>query len=191
MTPSQRAFLEDEFFQLTLGAAMRRGGVYGPKLTERERRPVHTTLREVLESLLPQYEGGGVDDDVHLANIDRLAQTVTTRHAGVLEGGRFRIGNAQKALNLHLKYRWCVSGIEQPPHCPFDYYVLREIPAWRNRAWTAIDSTEQYRDLVAAARAVAGGVPLAEWELGVYNAAMGGLARRPAVRIGDAGVARS
>ncbi len=65
MTPSQRAFLEDEFFQLTLGAAMQRGGVYRPKLTERERRPVHTTLREVLESLLPQYAGGGVGDDVH------------------------------------------------------------------------------------------------------------------------------
>src|SRR5690348_17035145 len=91
MTPSQRAFLEDEFFQLTLGAAMQRGGVYRSKLTERERRPVHTTLREVLESLLPQYEGGGIGDDVHLANINRLAQAVTTRHAGVLEGGRFRI----------------------------------------------------------------------------------------------------
>jgi hypothetical protein len=138
MTPSQRSFLEDEFFQLTLGAAMRRGGVYRPKLTERERWPVHTTLREVLETLLPEYVGGGMGDEAHLANIERLARTVTTRHAGVLKGGRFRIGNAQKALNLHLKYRWCVSGIARPPHCPFDYYVLREIPAWRTHAWTAI-----------------------------------------------------
>ena len=175
MTPSQRAFLEDEFFQLTLGAAMQRGGVYRPKLTERERRPVHTTLREVLESLLPQYVDGGVGDDVHLANIDRLAQALTTRHAGVLEGGRFRIGNAQKALNLHLKYRWCVGEIERPPHCPFDSYVLREIPAWRSRSWTEIDSIKEYADLVAAARAVAGDRPLADWELAVYNAAGGRL----------------
>jgi hypothetical protein len=171
MNPAQRAFLEDEFFQLTLGAAMRRGGVYRTGLTEKDRRPVHETLREILEALLPEYQGSRMGDESHLANIERLARAVTTRHVALLEGGRFRIGNAQKALNLHLKYRWCVSGIARPPHCPFDYYVLCEIPGWRSRRWTAIDSIGEYAELVAAARAVAGDRPLADWELAVYNAA--------------------
>lgn len=165
---------------------MQRGGVYRPKLTERERRPVHTTLREVLESLLPQYGGGGMGDNVHLANIDRLARTVTTRHAGVLDGRRFRIGNAQKALNLHLKYRWCLGDIERPPHCPFDYYVLREISGWRSYRWTVIDKIADYADLVAAARAVAGDQPLADWELAVYNATGSRLLRATSLAISEA-----
>ena len=169
MENDQRAFLKAEFFQLTLRAAMQRGSVYLPNLTEQQRQPVHRTLREHLDALLPQYESKELAESTHLANIEQLAQDVTVHHAKVLNGGRFRVGNAQKALNLHLKYLWCLGRVGRPPHCPFDYYVLHEIPGWQSRRWTAIDSIGMYAELVAAARVVAGKQSLAEWELALYN----------------------
>ena len=169
----RRDFIEAELFLLTVGAVTQRGSVYAPGLSEKARRPVHETFRQLLVDVSPQYDSGGITDERHMENIDQIAQTITLRHAAVLRGGRFRIGSAQKALNLYLKYRWCLRQIPMPPHCPFDTHVLRAIPAWRT-PWTRIESIRQYADLVAAARAVAGEQVLAEWELSLYNAA-----RRP------------
>lgn len=162
-------FLDAELFQLTLSAVTQRGGVYRTNLSEAERRPVHRTLRKLLRDLSSQYANGSVSDDQHNANIRNIAETVSQLHSPLLRDDAFRIGSAQKALNLHLKYLWCLEVIPMPPHCPFDAYVLREIPGWRTRRWTAIAAIDQYADLVAAARQVAGGTPLAEWELSVYN----------------------
>lgn len=166
----QREFIDAELFQLTLGAVARRGRVYRSGLSEDKRRPVHDSLRELLLDLSRQYETAAIGDDRHRENIGQIAETVTTRHTAVLHEDRFRIGSAQKALNLYLKYRWCLGKIPMPPHCPFDAYVLRAIPGWKTRSWTALDSIEEYADLVAAARAVAGDQSLAHWELTVYNA---------------------
>lgn len=177
MTVGQRQseFLDAELFQLTLAAATQRGRVYRPALSESDRHPVHETLRELLWTLSPQYETGPVSDPRHTANIEHIVRTTTQRHARVLRDGTFRIGSAQKALNLHLKYRWCRGEIPEPPHCPFDALILSRIPGWRTRSWTAIDSMNDYLDLVAAAHGVAqsqGRRSLAEWELFAYDQAV-------------------
>ena len=165
----RQKFLDAELFQLTLSAVTQRGGVYRSNLSEAQRRPVHRSLRNLLQNLSPQYASGSVSDDQHNANVQKIAETLTQLHAPLLRDNTFRIGSAQKALNLHLKYLWCLEAIPIPPHCPFDAYVLRVIPGWQTIRWTAINSIEQYADLVAAARQLAGGTPLAEWELFVYN----------------------
>ncbi len=162
-------FLDAELFQLTLSAVTQRGGVYRPNLSEAQRRPVHRALQDLLRDLSRQYANVSVSEDQHNANIQKIAETLTRLHASLLRGDTFRIGSAQKALNLHLKYLWCLQAIPRPPHCPFDAYVLRAIPEWRGRSWTTIDSIDQYIELVASARIVAGEQPLAEWELSIYN----------------------
>lgn len=40
----------------------------------------------------------------------------------------FRIGSAQKALNLYRKYLWCLGYIPFPPHCPFDATIIDQLP---------------------------------------------------------------
>jgi hypothetical protein len=139
---------------------------------EKARCPVHETLGGLLKEFAPQYETAGISEELHTRNIALIGQAITARHPDLLRNGKFRVGSAQKALNLHLKYRWCLGEIPIPPHCLFDGYVLRAIPGWRTCSWTAMDSITQYTDLVAAARTVADGRPLAEWELTVYNAMM-------------------
>jgi hypothetical protein len=170
MTPMQRDFIEAELFQLTLAAVTQRGKVYKEKITESSRAPVHATLREKLDELTSAYITQ-VTDDPHIANIQVLSDVVSEKHGGVLVDGRFRIGSAQKALNLHLKYRWCLGEIHEPPHCPFDACVLKLIPGWKSESWIEINTLERYQDLVAAARSVAAGKSLAVWELGAYNEA--------------------
>jgi hypothetical protein len=49
-----------------------------------------------------------------------------------------RIGLAQKALNLYLKYLWCLGEIHEPPHCPLDSIVLGQVPGCKDVRWTLI-----------------------------------------------------
>ena len=53
-----------------------------------------------------------------------------------------------------------------PPHCPFDANVITKLtlPSSTNWNWTQLDAIEDYRTLVAAAKAKAGSVSLAVWE---------------------------
>lgn len=81
-----------------------------------------------------------------------------------------KFGHAQKALNLYLKYHWCFGMLPMPPHCPLDSIVLKKIPGFTQERWTRLDSSERYVNIISAAKVQANGVPLAVWELDVYNA---------------------
>lgn len=86
-----------------------------------------------------------------------------------LSDGRFRIGLAQKALNLYLKYLWCAGFAARPPHCPVDAIILESAGIRAATPWTRLDSIEEYARLIEALRAIASGRPLAEWELEVWS----------------------
>ena len=109
---------------------------------------------------------------MHLKEICSLADYLTTNHSETLKNGRFRIGTAQKALNLYLKYLWCIGAIPEPPHCPFDFQIIKRLPGIRQVPWTRLDDAESYKLLVTAARRAAGPLSIARWELEVYNGVM-------------------
>jgi hypothetical protein len=50
------------------------------------------------------------------------------QYQGVPSKNLFRVGTAQKALNLYLKYLWCLGEIKTPPHCPFDRGIIQMLP---------------------------------------------------------------
>ena len=163
MTP-QRAFLAGEFFSLSLQGATQRAGIWAEGVPEADRRELHFHLRDLLESLLDEYVRP-VDDTAHAKSIERIANSLTRRHSGLLADRRFRIGPTQRALNLYLKYMWCAGEIVQPPHCPIDSLVIKaaKLPKYMN--WTQMHSIKEYTNLIAALRAFAAPLPLAEWEL--------------------------
>jgi hypothetical protein len=121
-----------------------------------------------LEQIAQDYKAR-VSEEVHVQNILGLSTRLSSAHAGVLRGGRFRIGTAQKALNLHLKYLWCLDKIPEPPHCPFDSKIIAKLPAYKGPRWTVLDAEDDYRNLVKVAKAKAQGSSLAAWELETYN----------------------
>ncbi len=125
-------------------------------------------LRRALDVTARAYTQG-VDEQHHVQRIAELADRMSADYSGVLREGRFRIGAAQKALNLFLKYLWCTGSIPTPPHCPFDALVIQMLPGPDRLNWTTLDDLGGYRNLVAAARRLAGTTSLAEWEPREYD----------------------
>ena len=104
----------------------------------------------------------------HMENIVALADLTSSIIGKHLYNGRFRIGTAQKALNLYLKYLWCADLVALPPHCPIDYRIL-QLAGVTGVKWTTVDDIDQYAGWIERIRTVAGHQPIPMWELGVWN----------------------
>ncbi len=168
MNGDQEQFLKAELFSLTLMATVQRAGVYSHGSRQNERKKFQDSLRSRLEKIVESY-ANQVTEEAHIRNIVELSVSLTSAHAKALENGRFRIGTAQKALNLYLKYFWCLGKIPSPPHCPFDRRIIKNLPNYTGPSWTKLDLEEDYRALVHAAKAEAQDSSLAAWELRTYN----------------------
>jgi hypothetical protein len=172
MDSHQERFLKDELFHLTLEATVQRAKVYTNGAEENDRKPFQTALQAQLEQITDEYTKP-VTEDAHIQNILGLSSSLSLSHGKVLRNGRFRVGLAQKALNLYLKYLWCLGMISEPPHCPFDSRVIANLHEYRGPSWTVLDNDGQYRELIRLARIAAQGLSLARWELKVYNDSWG------------------
>jgi predicted house-cleaning noncanonical NTP pyrophosphatase (MazG superfamily) len=137
--PAKKQFLHDELFSLTLMAMVQRGKIYKATATNKERNQFHKELQRSLKEIAAEYRTDKTDEE-HEKNISRLADTLSFSQHAVLREERFRIGSAQKALNLFLKYLWCLEEILPPPHCPFDAGIIRqlELPPAVPRNWTEL-----------------------------------------------------
>ena len=118
MTKMQRQFIETGLLSDTISGAFQHATVYNDQANVDARQRLGVALRKKLKELSVLYFHGAV-------------------------GGRFRIGVAQKALNLYLKHLWCLDWIYEPPHCPFDNGIIRLLrPTPRETLWTQMDSRE-------------------------------------------------
>lgn len=98
------------------------------------------------------------------------ADDLSSDFAPLFRAGRFRIGLAQKALNLYLKYLWCAGFAARPPHCPVDAIILEAAGIRDATPWTRLDSIEEYVRLIHRLRDGTKGQPIAEWELAAWSA---------------------
>lgn len=178
-------FINHQLIVDTINAAFQRANIYQDPLNVSD--PNRKELREELEEQLIQLSKkytSAVTDAQHCQNIEYLANKLTEmfRQSDLLEGKKFRIGIAQKALNLYLKYLWCLGRIETPPHCPFDSVVIAELWLFLSKQpkqekkkkinWTEMDSIDDYKELVRIGRELICGTKyknLAEWELDVWQ----------------------
>ena len=162
-------FLRNEFLTLSLMGASQHVRIYADGVGEADRVKVRNAVRERIEASATGYANGDVSESDHVANIAALADGLSTDFATSLADGRFRIGPAQKALNLYLKYLWCAGFIPRPPHCPVDAIVLRAAKAPAEILWSKMDSTAGYLDAIAHLRKEASSMALAEWELQAWS----------------------
>lgn len=168
MDAEKISFLKNEFLTMSIFAALGRSYTYKKNISDKERGNFHNALREQLTEISKSY-ASQVTEDEHVANIQSLSDKLSENFSGLLIDGRLRIGIAQKALNLYLKYLWCVDLIPSPPHCPFDAVILRHLPACSDLNWTSLDSIDDYLRLVRAARKASKDKPLANWELDLWT----------------------
>lgn len=163
-------FRKSQIFSMTLAATTQRSRIYSKDVNDSGRIAFHLSLRSELEKIGKSYTHV-VSDDAHVKNITSLATSVSQRHAAILNKERLRIGHAQKALNLYLKYLWCFGDIPEPPHCPIDFIILQSIPGHKSVRWTHLDSIDEYKCIINDARKAAAqeNLSLAQWELVKYN----------------------
>lgn len=167
MDTLKERFFNNEFLTMSVLGALGRSRTYSRSVLEQDKNLFRIALREKLSEIGNKYVSP-VTEEEHLSNITKLADDLSSKFSHCLKNGRFRIGIAQKALNLYLKYLWCVGLIPTPPHCPFDSIVISYIPGCSNLNWTSIDTIGDYKKLVNAARKKADGKPIAEWELEIW-----------------------
>lgn len=168
MTTEQQAFIDAQIFSMTLMATVQRNRhLYRETATDGDKQTFRRELRKELERIIERYVVN-IPEPQHFANIEGLANHISATSRSALENGRFKIGPAQKALNLYLKYMWCIGQIRTPPHCPFDAIVLSAIGCDGDR-WTKVDDIEKYKSWVSVAKEKANGSSLAEWELQEFN----------------------
>ena len=175
----KKKFLIDQAIVNSIGGAFQHAGVYAKGIEDNDKRK--DALRKDLIESLRAFEVvyvKSVDEDTHSQNIVRLAANLTENHknSGILRDQRFRIGIAQKALNLYLKYMWCLGEIESPPHCPLDRRIIEKLDlSWGERekyTWTKLNDIEDYKYLIEKCRKRAkenGNLSLADWELSVWS----------------------
>ncbi|PNG42058.1 hypothetical protein A1354_26690 [Pseudomonas asplenii] len=163
----KKRFLCYELGLLSLKAALstRNGDapVYAKGIKFHQRTKEKKAFRGVFEKLEHIYVNGDVAEEKHIEFIQKTADDLSTALGDKLHNGRFRIGVAQKLVNLHLKYLWTIGYIEEPPHCPIDGIVRDK--AKISYDWTTNDSIEDYKQAVTDLKKVAKTRTLSIWEL--------------------------
>jgi hypothetical protein len=155
LTGLKSDFLNNEIWTLTCGAAFQRAGVYSSKdVNKKKKEAFKQDMRSFVESLIPEYEETRMSEDRHLENIQSLSDA-STKHNGILAGGRMNFGISQKMLNLYLKYMWCLGEIETPPHFPVDRLIQGIMKCKPIVAWTQMTKPEDYMRVIEKARSLA------------------------------------
>lgn len=164
-------FLRQTALFNAIGAAFQRATIYadGCEGTSKDQ------LKRDLECRLRKIENEyciAVSSNEHFHTIAGLARDLSKRYGHILHESVFRVGTAQKAVNIYLKLIWCYGWIPEPPHCPIDSIVLAEIGDHQTK-WTRMKDIADYLTAINTIRAHLGRIKstlsLSQWELDVWN----------------------
>jgi hypothetical protein len=165
--PSKHRFLAYELGLLSLKAALStRDGqwpIYDASKKMHQRSEAKSEFRDVLADIETKYAKGRVSEADHVEFIVEVAAKLSVKLKDYLHGQRFRIGIAQKLVNIHLKYLWAAGLCPEPPHCPIDG-IIRDL-AKIGYDWTRSDCADEYRAAITSLKDVAYPSTLANWEL--------------------------
>src|SRR5258708_1147109 len=109
MDTEKQKFISDELFKLVINATFGRSKTYKDSAKVSKKEKLKKALRHFLEEKKEKYISGHVLENEHIGNIKKLSRDLTGKFPDCLFKVRFRIGSAQKALNLYLKYLWCTT----------------------------------------------------------------------------------
>ena len=168
-----RNFLIGEIFSCTISASFSRNRVYyNDSVTDNEKIEFKDSIKRWLDELVNKYNNREcISSENIIENINSFANDLSNKHGNILDGNRFRIGTAQKLINVYLKYLWVIREIDEPPLCPLDGVVLNKLDEVDN--WTELDDLDRYKELIQIAQNKAKeegfGSHIARWELKVWQ----------------------
>ena len=162
--------------RLTFDGGFQRSRIYRPNVSNANRKGFRAYLiSELPKILLAIQKRKRYTDKDHCKMIQKFSSDVTNRFDKILYKKKFRIGSAQKFLNLYWKVAWLSKRTSlRPIHCPFDSIIMKKLPKNVRVLWTQFDTIEEYKVLVNAAKETAGKKSIADWELEIYWDAING-----------------
>ncbi len=173
----QNRFMSYELGLLTIKAALstrdRRHPIYDRSVKAHQRAPVRRMIREILDETETKYSKRISEKD-HIKYISDVSDHLTNCTGQYLHNNEFRVGIAQKLINMHLKYLWCSNVIDEPPHCPIDGIVRDKVKDEYPRFdydWTSSNCIKEYKNAISLLRkkALNIGQTLAYWELTTFR----------------------
>lgn len=168
---SQLNFLISELLVLAWSASVQRANAYKTPVKVDDKRPKVQAFRVELlkfmeQDLLPHYRSK-CSEHQHISNLLSLVEFGTRIGGDLFDARGYRLGIAQKFLNMVLKSLWALDLIPEPPHCPVDSVVSKYVPRKARVTWTQLTEIEKYMGVIEALKLVAAkqGLTVAEWEL--------------------------
>jgi len=161
-------FLKRQFFKISWSASTQRNPTYQKSANPAERTRFMNEMGRYLIPIVDREYARKVSENRHYENLRALMDFGAQAGHDILVDGFFKSANAQKLLNVYLKFFWCAGRIPCPPHCPVDAIVLRAagIP---DKKWTTLHTLDEYCLIVDRLKITAGDLSLAEWELAIYE----------------------
>lgn len=141
---------------------------------EADRELIKEYLREELWKLITNYYSRKVEDKEHVEVIVDIKNKVNNKFSEQLSGDGMTFGRAQKLVNLYLKYMWVCGYIKEPPHCPVDSNIIKELGKESNeikkiKSWIKMSQQDYEKIKKAIKERVKREQSIAEWELITFN----------------------
>lgn len=170
---NREKFVYNELMLLAWEASVQRSNLYNPSFDTRKetKGAFRKSLVDFFEKSLFGSYINPCEENAHIDNLERFAAFGTTAGSGLLGPDGYKLGVAQKFLNLMLKYLWCIGTISEPPHCPVDRIIIGRTELKGKMNWTEIKTTCEYIEAIGAIRKSANeaGLSVAQWELKVFS----------------------
>jgi hypothetical protein len=170
---NQKEFIFRELLILAWSASVQRAKLYVPSGKNIE--DSASAFRDRLvnyfnQELLNSYKTT-CSEEKHIQNLLIFSNYGTQQGCRMLGPDGYKLGVAQKFLNLILKYLWCIGEIPEPPHCPVDRIIIGKTALRGKVNWTEIKKPCQYKKAIEAIREVAlkERLSLAKWELKTFS----------------------
>ncbi len=164
----QKKFIENEIYILAWNASVQHNPVYALDCSINNRSKFRKDIiLYLINYILPMYDKKITEND-HYNNIVNLRNYAEKIGKNILLNKYYKIGTAQKLLNLSLKYFWCIGWIKEPPNCPVDRIILGKAGI-NNLSWTKINTIKEYKSIIDNIRKKVKRNDLAQWELEVFN----------------------
>jgi hypothetical protein len=174
----KKRFLLEQGLINSINAAVKRVKIYRSKM-RKEKQGKYDDKKDamrkdfanaVMEAAKSVIDANG--DQTILAGHIKNVLAKLKSHQNIFVDGQPTFGIAQKALNLFLKYLWCLGVFKNkncPPHCPIDSQVLNEI-SWAGETWPLFTKTnydEAIGEIILKKSKL-----IAEWELPMWRSSL-------------------
>lgn len=170
-TKDKIRFIKYELGLLSLKAALstrnNKYPIYVQGITVNQKTAAKKAIRSILNDVESNYFAGDITEEKHIEYIVKVADDLSLAKGECLHKGRFRIGVAQKLVNVHLKYLWAAGLIPEPPHCPIDG-IIRD-KAEISYDWTRSDSILEYKEAINNIKKQTGNISISNWELAKFR----------------------